>query len=130
MNIKGIAKYGSSDYNNVVDNEDWIKIDPKKNFNNSIENEKNKTFNIKMKIIFKTDKQKGFYSHRYINDISFTVDKEECKNQKCGIKLEIKYYGDDETNESKYTKIPERPFFIPKIPDDIFDPFINPDVDK
>jgi hypothetical protein len=130
MNIKGIAKYGSSDYNNVVGNEDWIKIDPKKNFNNSIENEKNKTFNIKMKITFKTDKQKGFYSHRYINDVSITVDKEECKNKKCNIKLEIKYYGDDETNESKYTKIPDRPFFIPNIPDDILDPFINPDVDK
>ena len=101
MNIKGIAKYGSSDYNNVVGSEDWIKIGPKKNFNNSIENEKNKTFNIKMKITFKADKQKGFYSHRYINDVSITVDKEECKNQKCGIKLEIKYYGDDETNESK-----------------------------
>ena len=30
MNIKGIAKYGSSDYNNVDGNEDWIKIEPKK----------------------------------------------------------------------------------------------------
>ena len=27
-------------------------------------------------------------------------------------------------------KIPDRPFFIPNIPDDILDPFINPDVDK
>ena len=107
-----------------------LKSIQKKNFNNSIENEKNKTFNIKMKITFKTDKQKGFYSHRYINDVSITVDKEECKNQKCDIKLEIKYYGDDETNESKYKKIPDRPFFIPNIPDDILDPFINPDVDK
>ena len=130
MNIKGIAKYGSSDYNNVDNNEDWIKIDPKKNLNNSIENEKNKTFNIKMEIKFKTDKQKGFYSHKYINEVSFTVDKEECKSQKCSIKLVIKYSGDDETNESKYRKIPDKPFFIPNIPDDILDPFINPDVDK
>ena len=134
MNITKVAKYGSSDYRNV-DNEDWIIVNKK--VNESILNEKNKSFIIQMNIRFKTDKKKGFYSHKYINEVSIgvnEVNEKVCDNNNnennCNVKLEIKYFGDDETNESKYKKKPNRPFFIPKIPDDILDPFINPDVDK
>jgi hypothetical protein len=83
-----------------------------------------------MNIKFKTDQKKGFYSHKYIDDVSFKTDKPDCNNGNCLVKLEIKFSGDDESNDTKYKKIPDIPFFIPNIPDDILDPLINPDVDK
>jgi len=124
--IQRIAKYGSSDYRNI-DNEDWIAV----NTDNvkSKKGESNKNFNIKMEIKYKTDKQKGFYSHKYINEVSFSADPVDCTSN-CYVRLKIKYTGDEESNESKYNKVPDIPFFIPNIPDDILDPFINPDVDK
>jgi len=123
--IKKVAKYGSSDYRNI-NNEDWIAVNT--DFK-SKEGESNKNFNIKMEIKYKTDKQKGFYSHKYINEVSFSADPVDCTSN-CYVRLEIKYTGDEESNESKYNKVPDIPFFIPNIPDDILDPFINPDVDK
>jgi hypothetical protein len=84
-----------------------------------------------MNIKFKTDKKKGFYSHKYINDVSIRgAEQSNCNNGDCLVKLEIKFSGDDETNDTRYKKIPDIPFFIPNIPDDILDPLINPDVDK
>ena len=129
IGITRIAKYGSSDYKNV-DSEDWIIV----NTDNvkSITHEDNKNYIITMNIKFKTDQKKGFYSHKYIDDVSFKVDKPDkpdC-NGDCLVKLEIKFSGDDETNDTRYKKIPDIPFFIPNIPDDILDPLINPDVDK
>jgi len=123
--IKKVAKYGSSDYRNI-NNEDWIAVNT--DFK-SKEGESNKNFNIKMEIKYKTDKQKGFYSHKYINEVSFSADPVDCTSN-CYVRLKIKYTGDEESNESKYNKVPDIPFFIPNIPDDILDPFINPDVDK
>jgi len=130
-NIEFVAKYGSSDYNKVDGNEDWIKV-TKINFEDSFTEVSNKIFNIEMNIKFKTDKKKGFYSHRYINELSIKIiEPQECSNtNNCYAKLEIKFSGDDESNDSRYKNIPDRPFFIPNIPDDILDPFINPDVDK
>ena len=129
-NIEFVAKYGSSDYNKVDGNEDWIKV-IKTHFEESFVNE-HKKYNIEMNIKFKTDKKKGFYSHRYINELSIKIiEPQECSNtNNCYAKLEIKFSGDDESNDSRYKNIPDRPFFIPNIPDDILDPFINPDVDK
>ena len=129
--IQFVAKYGSSDYNKVDGNEDWIKV-TKINFEDSFTEVSNKIFNIEMNIKFKTDKKKGFYSHRYINEFSIKVNEpQDCSNtNNCYAKLEIKFSGDDENNDTKYTKKPDTPFFIPNIPDDILDPFINPDVDK
>jgi len=126
--IEFVAKYGSSDYNKIKGNEDWIKVS-KTNFDNTYDKKKN--YNIEMNIKYKTVKQKGFYSHKIINEVSIKVDKKdgECDNN-CYVRLEIKYTGDEESNESKYNKVPDIPFFIPDIPDDILDPFINPDVDK
>jgi hypothetical protein len=128
--IKKIAKYGSSDYNNINDQDDWIDVD--NNFKNKIGNiGTTKDVIISMNIYIRTNKKKGFYSHKYIYKTSIDIENgDDCVNNKCNIKLEIKYNGDDETNESKYKKIPDRPFFIPNIPDDILDPLINPDVDK
>jgi hypothetical protein len=129
-NIEFVAKYGSSDYNKVEGNEDWIKV-TKTNFEDSFADVSNKNFNIEMNIKFKTDKKKGFYSHKYINDVSIRgAEQSNCNNGDCLVKLEIKFSGDDETNDTRYKKIPDRPFFIPNIPDDILDPLINPDVDK
>jgi len=127
-NIEFVAKYGSSDYNKVDGNEDWIKV-IKTHFEESFVNE-HKKYNIEMNIKFKTDKKKGFYSHRYINDVSIIINKEQEECTTCVAKLEIKFSGDDESNDSRYKNIPDTPFFIPNIPDDILDPFINPDVDK
>jgi len=125
--IEYVAKYGSSDYNKIEGNEDWIKVS-KTNFENTYDKKKN--YNIEMNIKYKTDKQKGFYSHKIISEVSIKVNKkDECDNN-CYVRLEIKYTGDEESNESKYNKVPDIPFFIPDIPDDILDPFINPDVDK
>ena len=125
--IKKIAKYGSSDYNNIKDNDDWIDI------TNNLKNlvvDKNVLIN--MNIYYGTYKKKGFYSHKYIYRTTLDIKKEtDCdNNNKCNIKLEIKFYSDDESNDTRYKKIPDRPFFIPNIPDDLLDPFINPDVDK
>ena len=129
-NIEFVAKYGSSDYNKVDGNEDWIKV-TKTNFDGSFVNVPNKNYNIEMNIKFKKKKKKGFYSHRYINEVSIRAIQKDCSvSTNCYAKLEIKFSGDDETNDSKYKKIPDRPFFIPNIPDDILDPFINPNVDK
>ena len=128
--IKKIAKYGSSDYNNINDQDDWIDVD--NNFGKKIGNiVAQKDVFISMNIYIRTNKKKGFYSHKYIYKTSIDIENgDDCVNNKCNIKLEIKYNGDDETNESKYKKIPDIPFFIPNIPDDILDPLINPDVDK
>jgi hypothetical protein len=126
IGITKIAKYGSSDYSNI-DNEDWIAVNTDNVKSITVEN--NKHYVIKMNIKFKTEQKKGFYSHKYINDISFSIDKPSC-DEDCLVKLEIKFFGDDESNDTKYKKKPDIPFFIPNIPDDILDPFINPDVDK
>jgi hypothetical protein len=126
IGITKVAKYGSSDYSNI-DNEDWIAVNTDNVKSITVEN--NKHYVIKMNIKFKTEQKKGFYSHKYINDISFSIDKPSC-DEDCLVKLEIKFFGDDESNDTKYKKKPDIPFFIPNIPDDILDPFINPDVDK
>jgi hypothetical protein len=126
IGITKVAKYGSSDYSNI-DNEDWIAVNTDNVKSITVEN--NKHYVIKMNIKFKTEQKKGFYSHKYINDVSFSIDKPSCGDD-CLVKLEIKFFGDDESNDTKYKKKPDIPFFIPNIPDDILDPFINPDVDK
>jgi len=126
--IEKIAKYGSSDYKNV-NTDDWI--DVTNNLKNIVAV---KNLIITMKIYYGTIKNEGFYSHRYIYKATIDIEEgNDCSSDngnKCDIRLQIKFFGDDESNESKYSKVPDIPFFIPDIPDDILDPLISPDVDK
>ena len=120
--ITKIAKYGSSSYINAdkEDNPDWITVD-KSNLN---ENDKY----IKMNIYIKKKKQ-GFYSFKVIDKVIISSSSDNSVDSE--LKLDIKFEdSDDENNESKYNKEPEKPLFIPNIPEDILDPLFYSDVDK
>lgn len=113
-----IAKYGSSSYNNI-NNSDWISV----NTNDIKENDNY----VIMNIYIRKAKNLGFYTPKYIYNVSIKSD----NNGGNSYKFEIKFIDlDDENNESKYNKEPDTPLFIPNIPDDILDPLFYSDVDK
>ena len=118
--IRKIGRYGSSFYNNINDEEDWVTV-------NHFEY-KNDFNTIKMNVYIGT-KKIGYYSHKYIYRTDILYSKEENGQEYW---FNIKYYdleGDDD-NDKKYNKSPEYPTFVPNIPEDILDPLINSDVDK
>ena len=119
--ITKIAKYGSSSYINAdkEDNPDWITVD-KSNLN---ENDKYIIMNVYIK-----KKKQGFYSFKVIDKV---IIKSKDNSVDSELKFDIKFEdSDDENNESKYNKDPEKPLFIPNIPEDILDPLFYSDVDK
>lgn len=118
--IDKIAKYGSSSYKNI-DNSDWIVV------KNSNINENDKY--IIMNIYIKKHTNLGFYYPKYIYDV--ILESNNLYNDKHDLKFDIKFIDlDDENNESKYNSKPDKPLFIPNIPDDILDPLFYSDVDK
>ena len=120
LEITKIAKYGSSSYINAdkEDNPDWITVDK----SNLKEDDKHIIMNIYIK-----KKKQGFYSFKVIDKVIISSENNDDSELKFDIKFED---SDDENNESKYNKEPEKPLFIPNIPEDILDPLFYSDVDK
>ena len=117
--ISKIGRYGSSFYNNIDDEEDWVTVNPF--------DYKDDCNIIKMNVYIGTIRI-GYYSHKYIYRTDILCLKEKGND----FWFNIKYYdleGDDD-NDKKYNKSPDYPTFVPNIPEDILDPLINSDVDK
>jgi hypothetical protein len=124
LEITKIAKYGSSSYINAdkEDNPDWITVD-KSNWN---EDDKHIIMNIYIK-----KKKQGFHSFKIIDKVIIRSSSELNNIEDPELKFDIKFEdSDDENNETKYNKEPEKPLFIPNIPEDILDPLFYSDVDK
>ena len=118
--IKKIARYGSSSYNNINDENDWLDVSSTKEIK---ENEKYILMNV-----YIGKKNIGLYSHNYIYNV--TIKSKNINNDE--LLFEIKYHDleQDENNEYKYGKKPRTPIILPNIPEDILDPLIYSEVDK
>ena len=124
LEINKIAKYGSSSFN--INNEtEWLKVN-QFSVDNDVENY---NFYINMTVYIGT-KKVGLYSHKYIYDITIKTNK--VKSNKRTLQFRIKYYDLDGDNSSEniYSKKPDYPAFLPRIPGDILDPMIYSNVDK
>ena len=124
--IKKIAKYGSSSYKNTDNETEWLRTDIDLSSIEKDIGEKNAY--IDMKVYIRT-KKIGLYSHKYIYSVNFETSTDG--NNKI-LQFRIKYYdlNGDNGSENIYSKKPDYPSFLPKIPGDLLDPMIYSDVDK
>ena len=122
-NIKKIARYGSSSYNNINNNDDWLDVSSTKEIDET--NDKHILMNF-----YIGKKTTGLYSHNYIYNV--TIKSDNKYNNGDDLLLEIKFYDleKDENNENKYDKKPSTPIILPNIPEDLLEPLIYSDVDK